>query len=162
MGGVVAADEEWVTRLRQVRAVTGGVLHRGLQTLPLRVRAQQETAATLAGRLTEHPQVARMLYPGLKECDPVGLVGTQMAGPGSLLAFELRGGYAAAAAAAQGCGLITHAVSLGAVDTLVQHPAGLTHRPVAAEARPDDALLRLSVGLEDVEDLWADLEAALG
>ena len=170
MGGVVAADEEWVTRLRQVRAVTGGVLHplaayelhRGLQTLPLRVRAQQETAATLAGRLTEHPQVARVLYPGLKECDPVGLVGTQMAGPGSLLAFELRGGYAAAAAAAQGCGLITHAVSLGAVDTLVQHPAGLTHRPVTAEARPDDALLRLSVGLEDVEDLWADLEAALG
>ncbi len=170
MGGVVAADEEWVTRLRQVRAVTGGVLHplaayelhRGLQTLPLRVRAQQETAATLAGRLAEHPQVARVLYPGLKECDPAGLVGTQMAGPGSLLAFELRGGYAAAAAVAQGCGLITHAVSLGGVDTLVQHPAGLTHRPVAAEARPDDALLRLSVGLEDVEDLWADLEAALG
>ena len=51
--------------------------------------------ATSAGRLTEHPQVARVLYPGLKECDPVGLVGTQMAGPGSLLAFELRGGYAA-------------------------------------------------------------------
>ena len=61
-----------------------------------------------------------------------------------------------------GCRLITHAVSLGGVDTLVQHPEGLTHRPVAAEARPGDALLRLSVGLEGVEDLWADLEAALG
>ncbi len=170
MGGVVAAGEEWVTRLRQVRAVTGGVLHplaayelhRGLQTLPLRVRAQQETASTLAIRLADHPRVARVLYPGLKECDPAGLVGTQMAGPGSLLALELRGGYAAAADVAQRCALITHAVSLGGVDTLIQHPAGLTHRPVAAEARPDDALLRLSVGLEDVEDLWGDLDAALG
>ena len=170
MGGVIAAGEEWLVRLRQVRAVTGAVLHplaayelhRGLQTLPLRVRAQQESATTLAVRLAEHPQVVRVLHPGLKECDPTGLVGTQMVGPGSLLAMELRGGYAAAATVAQRCSLITHAVSLGGVDTLVQHPAGLTHRPVAAEARPDDALLRLSVGLEGVEDLWADLEAALG
>jgi cystathionine beta-lyase/cystathionine gamma-synthase len=170
MGGVVATTGEWAVRLRQVRAVTGALLHplaayelhRGLQTLPLRVRAQQESALTLAVRLAEHPRVARVLYPGLKECDPRGLVGTQMSGPGSLLAFELRGGYDAAAATARGCRLITHAVSLGGVDTLVQHPAGLTHRPVAAEARPDDALLRLSVGLEGVEDLWADLEAALG
>ena len=169
MGGVVAGGEEWVNRIRQVRAVTGGVLHplaayelhRGLQTLPLRVRAQQESATTLAHRLAEHPQVVRVLYPGLKECDPLGLVGTQMAGPGSLLAFELRGGYDAAAVVAQRCELITHAVSLGGVDTLIQHPAGLTHRPVAAEARPDEALLRLSVGLEGVEDLWADLERAL-
>ena len=102
-----------------------------------------------------------MLYPGLKQCDPAGLVGTQMAGPGSLLAFELRGGYAAAARTAAGLRLITHAVSLGGVDTLIQHPAGLTHRPVAADARPGGALLRLSVGLEDVEDLWADLTRAL-
>ncbi|MFC4787066.1 trans-sulfuration enzyme family protein [Nocardioides sp. MAHUQ-72] len=169
MGGVVATSEEWANRLRQVRAVTGALLHplaayelhRGLQTLPLRVRAQQESATTLAVRLADHPQVARVLHPGLKECDPRGLVGTQMAGPGSLLALELRGGYAAAAAVAQRCRLITHAVSLGGVDTLIQHPAGLTHRPVAAEARPGDALLRISVGLEGVEDLWADLDAAL-
>ncbi len=169
MGGVVATTEEWANRLRQVRAVTGGVLHplaayelhRGLQTLPLRVRAQQESAATLAVRLTEHASVARVLYPGLKECDPAGLVGTQMHGPGSLLAIELRGGYARAAEVAQRCRLITHAVSLGGVDTLIQHPAGLTHRPVAAHAKPSDALLRLSIGLEGVEDVWADLEQAL-
>ena len=169
MGGVVATSGDWAVRLRQVRAVTGGVLHplaayelhRGLQTLPLRVRAQQETAAILADRLAAHPQVARVLYPGLKECDPLGLVGTQMAGPGSLLAFELRGGYDAAARTAAGCRLITHAVSLGGVDTLIQHPAGLTHRPVAADARPDDALLRISAGLEGVEDIWADLDRAL-
>ncbi|WP_372729069.1 PLP-dependent aspartate aminotransferase family protein [Nocardioides sp.] len=169
MGGVVATSQEWAVRLRQVRAVTGAVLHplaayelhRGLQTLPLRVRAQQETAATLAVRLAEHAQVARVMYPGLKECDPLGLVGTQMHGPGSMLAFELRGGHAAAAQVAQRCALITHAVSLGGVDTLIQHPAGLTHRPVAADARPDDALLRISCGLEGVEDLWEDLAQAL-
>lgn len=169
MGGVVAAGEGWLTRLRQVRAVTGGLLHplaayelhRGLQTLPLRVRAQQETAAQLADRLAEHPAVARVLYPGHKECDPQGLVGSQMAGPGSVLALELAGGYDAAAAVAGRCRLVTHAVSLGGVDTLVQHPAALTHRPVVADARPGDGLLRLSVGLEHVDDLWADLAAAL-
>lgn len=169
MGGVVATSDEWQVRLRQVRALTGGLLHpmaayelhRGLQTLPLRIRAQQESAAVLAGRLADHPRVARVMYPGLKECDPRGLVGTQMSGPGSLLAFELAGGYAAASATAQRCRLVTHAVSLGGVDTLVQHPAGLTHRPVEASARPGEALLRLSVGLEDVEDVWADLEQAL-
>ena len=169
MGGVVAGRGEWAVRLRQVRAVTGAILHplaayelhRGLQTLPLRVRAQQETAAALAHRLAEHPRVARVLYPGLKECDPLGLVGSQMSGPGSLLAFELRGGYDEAVRTAAGCRLITHAVSLGGVDTLIQHPAGLTHRPVAAEARPDQALLRISAGLEGVDDLWRDLESAL-
>ncbi len=169
MGGVVATDEEWAVRLRQVRAVTGALLHplgayelhRGLQTLPLRVRAQQETAAILADRLTGHSRVSRVLYPGLKECDPLGLVGSQMSGPGSLLAFELSGGYDAAARVAQGCELITHAVSLGGVDTLIQHPAGLTHRPVTADARPDEALLRISVGLEDAEDLWAELDRVL-
>jgi methionine-gamma-lyase len=168
MGGVVAAGEGWLSRLRQVRAVTGGLLHpaaayelhRGLQTLPVRVRAQQETAVVLADRLAEHPAVRRVLYPGHKDCDPRGLVGTQMAGPGSVLAVELAGHDEAAAVAGR-CRLITHAVSLGGVDTLVQHPAALTHRPVAAEARPGDGLLRLSVGLEHADDLWADLTAAL-
>ncbi|MEV1147166.1 PLP-dependent transferase [Micromonospora sp. NPDC049799] len=67
----------------------------------------------------------------------------------------------AAAAVADGCQLITHAVSLGGVDTLIQHPASLTHRPVQGEAKPGGGLLRLSVGLEDPEDLWADLGRAL-
>lgn len=84
-----------------------------------------------------------------------------MAGPGSLLAFEVRGGAPAAAAVADACRLITHAVSLGGVDTLIQHPASLTHRPVEGDAKPAAALLRLSVGLEDPEDLRADLAHAL-
>lgn len=93
--------------------------------------------------------------------DPAGLVGRQMSGTGSLLAFEVRGGAPPRRAVAAACKLITHAVSLGGVDTLIQHPASLTHRPVAGEAKPVDALLRLSVGLEDPEDLRADLAQAL-
>ncbi|MBK6870853.1 MAG: PLP-dependent transferase [Kineosporiaceae bacterium] len=169
MGGVVAATPAWAERLRQIRAVTGGLLHpmaayqlhRGLQTLPVRVRAAQQSAADLAVWLTAHPAVAAVRYPGLKECDPLGLVGHQMAGPGSLLSFELRGGYPAAETVTRRVRLITHAVSLGGVDSLIEHPAGLTHRPVDAAARPNEAMLRLSVGLEDVEDLRSDLDQAL-
>ncbi len=169
MGGVVAADREWVERLRRVRALTGGLLHpmaayllhRGLRTLPVRVRAQQETARVLAERLLAHPAVARVHYPGLPGQDPAGLVGTQLAGPGSIIALELAGGYDAAARFTESCELVTHAVSLGGVDSLVQHPASLTHRPVAGEAKPNAAVVRLSIGLEHVDDLTDDLMAAL-
>jgi cystathionine gamma-synthase/methionine-gamma-lyase len=165
MGGLVAGPTEWVARLRQIRAVTGGLLHplaayelhRGLQTLPVRVRAQQSVASKVAGWLCDHPAVDKVFYPGLPECDPLGLVGRQQAGPGAVLAFTTK--HAARVAAS--VRLITHAVSLGGVDTLIQHPAGLTHRLVAAEARPDQDLLRLSIGLEDAEDLITDLARAL-
>ena len=102
-----------------------------------------------------------MHYPGLPGRDPRGLIGSQMSGPGAMLAFELHGGFEAAARTAAAGKLITHAVSLGGVDTLIQHPASLTHRPVAAEAKPHAALLRLAVGLEAFEDLRADLDQAL-
>lgn len=168
MGGVVAAAPLWTSRLRQIRAVTGGILtpwpayllHRGLATLPIRVRAQQETAGKIASSLAGHELVGQVHYPGLPECDPLGLVGTQMAGPGSLLAFEV----ASAEHAERIPGalkLITHAVSLGGIDTLIQHPAGLTHRPVAADAKPQSNLLRLSVGLESADDIIADLQQAI-
>lgn len=169
MGGVVAADRDWVERLRRVRALTGGLLHpmgayllhRGLRTLPVRVRAQQATAAVLAERLLAHPAVARVHYPGLPGQDPEGLIGRQLAGPGSIIALELAGGYDAAARFTESCELVTHAVSLGGVDSLVQHPASLTHRPVSGEAKPGAAVVRLSIGLEHVDDLTADLMAAL-
>ncbi|MEU2625545.1 PLP-dependent transferase [Kitasatospora sp. NPDC007106] len=168
LAGAVATDAEWAARLRRVRAVTGGILHplaayllhRGLQTLPLRVRHQAANAAKVAAWLAARPEVEQVYYPGLPECDPQGLVGRQMTGAGSVLAFSLRGGYEAAARTAAGCDLITHAVSLGGVDTLIQHPASLTHRPVAPEARPHPSLLRLSVGLEEPEDLFDDLARA--
>ncbi|GAA2475128.1 PLP-dependent transferase [Streptomyces thermolineatus] len=169
VAGAVATTVEWAARLRRVRAVTGGILHplgaymlhRGLQTLPVRVRAQQEGARAVAAWLAERPEVERVYYPGLPECDPQSLVGRQMSGPGSLLAFEVAGGYDAAARTAASCRMITHAVSLGGVDSLIQHPASLTHRPVEPHARPAAAVLRLSVGLENPEDVCADLESAL-
>jgi cystathionine gamma-synthase/methionine-gamma-lyase len=93
--------------------------------------------------------------------DPEGLIGRQLDGPGSLIALEIVGGYEAAARFIAACTLVTHAVSLGGVDSLVQHPASLTHRPVAPHARPGGGIVRLSIGLEHVEDLADDLFAAL-
>jgi methionine-gamma-lyase len=168
MGGVVAANDEWTARLRQVRAITGAVLHplaayelhRGLQTIHVRVRAQQASAGLVAAWLAERGEVSRVHYPGLPGNDPLGLVGRQMSGPGALVAFRLRAGYGAAAALVERLDLVTHAVSLGGVDSLIQHPASLTHRIVSADARPDADLLRLSVGLECVDDVIADLDKA--
>lgn len=168
MGGVVATSEELASRIRPVRAITGGNLHplaaylahRGLQTLPLRVGAQQDSAQVVAFWLAQHTDVAEVFYPGLPGRDPHGLVGSQMAGPGAVLAFDL-GSYERAAKVAQSCGLISHAVSLGGVDTLIQHPAALTHRPVVGDAKPGAGILRLSVGLESPEDLITDLERSL-
>ncbi|MEV5987601.1 PLP-dependent transferase [Streptomyces sp. NPDC052051] len=156
MGGVVACDEELARGLRQVRFATGGLLHplagylllRGLSTLPVRVRAASATAAELARRLADDPRVARVHYPRIG---------------GAMIAFEVHGDPHAVIG---GVRLITPAVSLGSVDTLIQHPASISHRIVDADDRRgagvSDRLLRLSVGLEDVEDLWADLRGALG
>jgi cystathionine beta-lyase/cystathionine gamma-synthase len=168
VGGVVACDEEWAASLRQVRALTGGLLHplsayllhRGLRTLPVRVRAQQATAAELANRLAAHEGVREVHYPRPGR-DPHRVLGRQMHGTGSILALELAGGYDAAATFVESCELATHAVSLGGVDTLVQHPASLTHRPVAPESRPGAGVVRISVGLEHVDDLTVDLLNAL-
>ncbi|GAA1916790.1 PLP-dependent transferase [Microbacterium aoyamense] len=169
MGGVVAGPTDWVEHLRRVRALTGGLLHpmgayllhRGLRTLAIRVRAQQATAQVLAERISAHHAVGRVFYPGLPGQDPQGLLGRQLDGPGSIIAIELAGGYDAAARFTEACELVTHAVSLGGVDSLVQHPASLTHRPVVGEAKPGAGVVRLSVGLEHVDDLTDDILAAL-
>ncbi|KAB7743869.1 PLP-dependent transferase [Nostocoides sp. F2B08] len=169
LGGVVATDEATAERIRPVRAITGGILHpwaayllhRGLATLPVRVRAQQASATAVAAALRSHPAVARVWHPSLPECDPQGLIGRQQSGPGAILAFELSGGFGSAAAVAEHVELITHAVSLGGVDSLIQHPAALTHRPCPPDARPGAGILRLSVGLEDAGDILGDLEKAL-
>ena len=173
MGGVVATHEEWAHRLRQVRILTGAVLypmagymlHRGLQTLPVRVERAQATAQWLASRLADHPAMKNVLYPGLATGDPQRLVGRQMKGPGSLISFEVEGGYEVAARITKEVRMLTPAVSLGSVDSLIEHPAGLTHRTVDPEIRRQfgitDGLLRISVGLEAPEDLWEDLEGAI-
>ncbi len=173
LAGLVATNADWATELRKVRVITGNVLHplaayllhRSLPTLPLRVRSQQAGAQVLAERLAKHPAVAAVHFPGLQGQDPRGLIGRQMQGPGSLMAFELKGGFEAASTVMAEVKLMTPAVSLGSVDSLIQHPAALTHRVVNAEAREhsgvSQCLMRLSVGLESPEDLWADLEQAL-
>lgn len=168
LAGAVVTDAAWAQRIRPIRAITGAVLHplsaylahRGLQTLPVRVSAQQDTAQVVAHWLVDHAHVGRVYYPGLEGADPDGLVGTQMSGPGAVLSFDL-GSYERAAQVAEGCRMVTHAVSLGGVDTLLQHPAALTHRVVEEGAKPGDGILRLSVGLESAEDIIADLEQAL-
>lgn len=156
LGGVIACDEETARQLRRIRFATGGVLHplagylllRGLATLPVRVRAQSATAAALAERLAADPRVTRVHYPKLG---------------GAMVAFEVAGDPHEVIA---GVRLITPAVSLGSVDTLIQHPGSISHRIVAADDRRtggiSEKLLRMSVGLEDAEDLWQDLDAALG
>ena len=174
MGGVIASSEAWAAPLRQTRMITGAILHplggymlhRGLQTLPVRVRAQQDAAGTLAARLASHPAIHTVMYPGLSgDATERRLLATQQKGPGSLLSFRVRGGVSAAREVIESLSLISRAVSLGSVDSLIQAPAHLTHRVVDPADRADsglpDDLLRMSVGLESVEDLWTDLDRAL-
>jgi len=173
VGGVVACDEAWARRLRQVRILTGALLHpfaafllhRGLPTLATRVRTAQASAGELARNLAAHPAVRAVRYPGLPGQDPQGIVGRQMTGPGALIAFELTAGRPGVCRLLGALELITSAVSLGSTDTLIQAPAVLTHRLVGDDARREtgivDGLLRLSVGLEDPRDLWRDLERGL-
>ncbi|GAB3633284.1 PLP-dependent transferase [Microbacterium shaanxiense] len=167
IAGVVACSEETAESLRRVRAVTGGLvhplgaylLHRGLTTLPVRMRQQQENAQQIVQWLIDRPEIDEVFFPGL-DGDPQGILERQMRGPGAMVAMRMSGGYAAASAVASSVKLFTHAVSLGGVDSLIQHPAALTHRPVPADARPDADVLRLSVGLENAGDLIADLAQA--
>jgi methionine-gamma-lyase len=173
LAGAVATSAEWAQELRKIRVLTGNVLHplagyllhRGLPTLPLRVRHAQAGAEELARRLQRHRKVARVFYPGLSSPADAPILRKQMRGKGAILAFTLAGGFEAASRVMASVELMTPAVSLGSVDTLIQHPAGLTHRVVEESARQSsgvsDSLLRLSVGLEDPDDLWADLEQAL-
>lgn len=168
VAGVIACSEEAARGLRQVRALTGALLHplagyllhRGLTTLPIRVRTQQDSARRIARWLGEQPGVKTVFYPGL-DGDPRGLLTRQMRGPGAMIAIRLRGGYDAARRMTSAVRVFTHAVSLGGVDSLIEHPAALTHRPVTADARPPDDLVRLSIGLESTDDLIADLASAL-
>ncbi|GAB5536400.1 MAG: PLP-dependent transferase [Rubricoccaceae bacterium] len=173
VAGVVACSDDWARRLRQVRVATGALLHplagyllhRGLATLPLRIERAQATAAMLSTRLLGHEGIRIVHYPALPGGDPDGLVGRQLDGPGTMLAFEVEGGYDTARAVVEAVELMTPAVSLGSVDTLIQHPAGLTHRVLSEDARAEGGiapgLLRLSVGLEAPGDLWTDLHRAL-
>lgn len=174
LAGIVAGPHALVRDIKHIRAATGGLLHplgsylmqRGLPTLALRVERAQATAIALADRLAGDARIATVRYPGLPGQDPRGLLSRQMRGPGSVMSFELANSEVGAVQAfISGLQLITPAVSLGSTDTLIQPPAALTHRVVDAAARAEtgitSGLLRLSVGLEGLDDLWRDLDGAL-
>ena len=174
LAGVVAGSHALVRDIKHVRAATGALLHpvasyllqRGLPTLSLRVERAQATAVVIAERLAADPRIASVHFPSLAGQDPRGLLGRQMRGPGSVLSFELASSGPGALRAFVGAlRLITPAVSLGSTDTLIQPPATLTHRVVDAAARAatgiTSGLLRLSIGLEDIQDIWNDLDQAL-
>ena len=141
------------------------LLLRGLKTLHARVERQNRTALALASFLETRPGVARVHYPGLSSHPQHDLARRQMRGFGSMVSFEVEGGYEGAVRVAESVRLIQLAVSLGGVETLIQHPASMTHGPLPAEeirrAGIEPGLLRLSVGLEAPEDLQRDLEHAL-
>jgi cystathionine gamma-lyase len=140
---------------------------RGLKTLALRMRAHCDNALQLARWLQRHPAVDRVIYPGLPEHPGHDLAMRQMGGLGSgIISIDVRGGLAGARRMLERCRLFSLAESLGGVESLINHPAIMTHASVPPEIRArlgiSDTLVRLSVGVEDLEDLQADLDQALG
>ena len=139
---------------------------RGIKTLELRVVEQSRTALQLAEFLNEHPQVAKVNYPGLPNDQGHEIAKRQMEGGfGAMLSFELSGTYEQAKKLVESTKLFQLAVSLGAVESLIEQPASMSHASYAAEDRVahgiSDGLVRLSVGLEHIDDLKDDLEAAI-
>jgi len=138
---------------------------RGVRTLDARLRVHGENAQALAERLERHPAVSAVHYPGLPNHPGHALAQRQQRGAGAMISFELEGGEAAVRAFLDGLRCYTLAESLGGVESLVAHPASMTHAAMSAEARAvagiSDGLLRLSVGIESLDDLAADLEAGL-
>lgn len=176
LGGVlVVADDDLYRRLYFIQNATGAtlgafesyLLARGLKTLELRVREQCRTAQRLAEFLAAHPRVQRVLYPGLPDHPGHEIAARQMDGGfGAMLSFEIRGDLAAAKRVVESTRLFRLAVSLGAVESLIEQPALMSHASYDPAARAAhgirDGLIRLSVGLEDFEDLRDDLHQALG
>jgi cystathionine gamma-lyase len=139
---------------------------RGLKTLALRMRAHCDNALQLARWLQQHPAVERVIYPGLQEHPGHDLAMRQMGGhAGGIISIDVKGGLAESRRMLERCRLFSLAESLGGVESLINHPAIMTHASVPAEIRArlgiSDTLVRLSVGVEDVEDLQADLDQAL-
>lgn len=176
VAGIAIGTEDDMTEVRMVgvKDMTGSVLApfnamlilRGLKTLSLRVQRHAQSAQQVAEMLTDHPAVGSVYYPGLPGFAQHALAKRQMDGFGGMIAFELKGGYASGIAMMNRLQLIRRAVSLGDAETLIQHPASMTHSTYSREEREahgiSEGLVRISVGLEDVSDLIADLHQALG
>ena len=137
---------------------------RGFKTMALRVKACQENAQQVAAYLESHPKVEWVRYPGLESHPQHELATRQMDGPGALVAFEVKGGVEGGARLLDHVQVMTLAVSLGGIETLIQHPSSMTHAAMAREDRLaagiSDGLVRVSIGCEDVDDIIADFEHA--
>lgn len=176
VAGLVVGNAEDIAEIRLVgmKDMTGAVMApfnamlvmRGLKTLKIRMRQHVESAQEIAEFLEGHEAVSEVLYPGLPSFPQHDLARKQMDQFGGMIAVKLAGGYAAGLALMNGLKLIQRAVSLGDTETLIQHPASMTHSTYSPQERRDhgidDGLVRISVGLEDVDDLLYDLDAALG
>ena len=173
-GALVVASQELFDRLYFIQNATGNIqgpfdsylITRGIKTLSVRVREQSATAMRLAEFLSAHPRVKRVLYPGLAAHPGHELAQQQMDGAfGAMLTFEVDGDFAATKRVAESTRLFQLAVSLGAVESLIEQPASMSHASYDARARAahgiTDGLIRLSVGLEDFEDLRSDLDEVL-
>ncbi|MEU6119246.1 aminotransferase class I/II-fold pyridoxal phosphate-dependent enzyme [Streptomyces sp. NPDC047117] len=174
LGGVAVFAEDGLRRQVWPRTVELGAAPdpfaawltlRGLPTLPLRMRQHCANAELLAGRLAEHPEVAAVHWPWLAGHPSYGMARKVLAGGGGMVSFELAGGRAAGRAFIERVRLARLALSLGGVETLVAHPASTSHRELDAEALSAAGIgagtVRMSVGVEHAEDLWADVEQAL-
>ncbi len=172
-GALVLRDQALRDELYFVQNATGAIMgplecflcSRGLKTLELRVREQSRTALALAEWLTTHPQVTRVLYPGLPDHPGHDIAKSQMTGGfGAMLTFELKGDFQQTKQFVESTKLFQLAVSLGAVESLIEQPASMSHASYDASDRAKhgitDGLIRLSVGLEALEDLQADLQQA--
>jgi len=172
-GALITSDPKLAERVRFLQNAMGAVpspfdcymVLRGLKTLPVRMERHVKTAAELAVRLSRHPEVERVFYPGLPEHPQHALGRRQMRGPGGMISLVLAGGEPAARRMLSALRWFALAESLGGVESLAEHPALMTHASIPREVRESvgivDGLVRLSVGLEHEEDLWTDLERAL-
>jgi len=174
VGGLVIAKEpDLYDKLRRMMIASGCnmdphqafLVLRGLKTLGIRVERAQKSAMEIARWLEQQPEIGRVRYIGLESHPQHALAARQMSGFGSMISFELKGGLEAGRILMDHVQLATLAVSLGGVETLIEHPASMTHAGMTAEDRRSagfsDGLVRYSVGIEDVEDLIADLRQAL-
>lgn len=175
IAGFVVGKKDFITQVRLfgVKDMTGSVLSpfdaylilRGMKTLQIRMDRHTKNAIEVAKFLESHPSVETVSYPGLESFPQYELAKKQMDMPGGMIAFEVKGGLEGGKKLLNSLELCTLAVSLGDCETLIQHPASMTHSPYTQEERAEagisEGLIRISVGLEDAEDIIADLKQGL-
>lgn len=172
-GAIVASTEELAEKVRYLTNAMGTpaspfdcwLVLRGIKTLAIRMRQQEATAAVIARYLKKHNRISRVYYPGLEDHPGHETAGRQMKGFGAVVSFEVKGGLEAVNSVLSKTGIFALAESLGGVDSLIEHPATMSHASMPEPARETigigPQLIRLSIGLEHVDDLIEDLEQAL-